>query len=167
MLTESVRTGKAFAHTVIDDHSRLAYVEICTDETADTAAGVFRRPVAWYAEHGVTVERVLSNNGNCYCSYAWREACADLKIRHKRTRPYRPQTNGKIERFHRPLGEGWAYARFYRSEAERRAALPGWLHFYNQHRAHSAIGGHSRISVSEAPARPQPLAERERSLHTV
>lgn len=140
------RTGKAFAHTVIDDHSRLAYVEICTDEKADTAVGVLQRAVAWFAEHGVTVERVLSDNGGCYRSFAWRTACADLNIKHKRTRPYRPQTNGKIERFHRTLGDGWAYARFYNSEAERRAALPGWLHFYNQHRAHSAIGGHPPIS---------------------
>lgn len=140
------RTGKAFAHTVIDDHSRLAYVEICTDEKADTAVGVLQRAVAWFAEHGVSVERVLTDNGGCYRSFAWRDACADLNIKHKRTRPYRPQTNGKIERFHRTLGEGWAYARFYNSEAERRAALPGWLHFYNQHRAHSAIGGHPPIS---------------------
>ncbi|MDQ4113637.1 MAG: IS481 family transposase, partial [Actinomycetota bacterium] len=114
------RTGKAFAHTVIDDHSRLAYVEICTDEKADTAVGVLQRAVGWFAEHGVSVERVLSDNGSCYRSFAWRDACADLNIKHKRTRPYRPQTNGKIERFHRTLGEGWAYARFYNSEAERR-----------------------------------------------
>ncbi|TQL66315.1 transposase IS481 family protein [Nocardioides albertanoniae] len=140
------RTGKAFAHTVIDDHSRLAYVEICTDEKADTAVGVLQRAVAWFTEHGVTVERVLSDNGSCYRSFAWRDACADLNIKHKRTRPYRPQTNGKIERFHRTLGEGWAYARFYNSEAERRAALPGWLHFYNHHRAHSAIGDQPPIS---------------------
>lgn len=140
------RTGKAFAHTVIDDHSRLAYVEICANEKADTAVGVLQRAVAWFAEHGVIVERVLSDNGSCYRSFAWRDACAELNIKHKRTRPYRPQTNGKIERFHRTLGEGWAYARFYNSEAERRAALPGWLHFYNHHRAHSAIGGHPPIS---------------------
>ena len=83
---------------------------------------------------------VLSDNGSAYKSYAWRDACAALGIRHKRTRPYRPQTNGKIERFHRTLADGWAYARFYGSEAERRAALPGWIHFYNHHRHHSAIG---------------------------
>ena len=136
------RTGKAFLHTVIDDHSRVAYVEICVDEKADTAAGVLRRAVAWFAERGVTVERVLSDNGGCYRSFAWRDACEELNIKHRRTRPYRPQTNGKIERFHRTLGDGWAYARFYSSEAERRAALPGWIHFYNHHRAHSAIGGH-------------------------
>ena len=135
------RTGKAFLHTVIDDHSRVAYVEICADEKADTAVGVLRRAVAWFAERGVTVERVLSDNGGCYRSFAWRDACAELGIKHKRTRPYRPQTNGKIERFHRTLADGWAYARFYESETARRTALPGWVHFYNHHRIHSATGG--------------------------
>jgi transposase InsO family protein len=140
------RTGKAFLHTVIDDHSRVAYAEICSDEKASTAAGVLERAVAWFTDRGVIVERVLSDNGSCYRSFAWRDACAALGIVHKRTRPYRPQTNGKIERFHRTLGDGWAYARFYNSEAERRAALPGWLHFYNHHRAHSAIGGEPPVS---------------------
>ena len=133
--------GTAFLHTVIDDHSRVAYVEICTDEKAATAIGVLERAVAWFAERGVTVERVLSDNGSCYRSFAWRDACAELGITHKRTRPYRPQTNGKIERFHRTLADGWAYARFYGSDTERRAALPGWIHFYNHHRIHSAING--------------------------
>ena len=140
------RTGKAFLHTVIDDHSRVAYVEICADEKAETAAGVLERAVAWFAEHGVTVERVLSDNGSCYRSHAWRDACTALGITHKRTRPYRPQTNGKIERFHRTLADGWAYARSYGSETERRQALPSWLHFYNQHRPHSAIGSQPPIS---------------------
>ena len=133
--------GTAYLHTVIDDHSRVAYAEICTDEKTQTAIGVLRRAVAWFAEHGVTVERVLSDNGSCYRSYAWRDACNELEICHKRTRPYRPQTNGKIERFHRTLGDGWAYARFYDSTQQRDAALPGWMHFYNHHRAHSALGG--------------------------
>ncbi|MAL07262.1 MAG: IS481 family transposase [Microbacterium sp.] len=134
------RTGTGFFHTVIDDHSRLAYVEEHDDERAETAVGVLRRAVAFFADHGVTVERVLSDNGSCYRSFAWRDACSTLGIVHKRTRPYRPQTNGKIERFHRTLADGWAYARFYSSETERREALPGWLHFYNHHRHHSAIG---------------------------
>jgi transposase InsO family protein len=140
------RTGTAFVHTVIDDHSRVAYVEICADEKAATAVGVLRRAVAWFADHGVAVERVLSDNGSCYRSHAWRDACAELGIRHKRTRPYRPQTNGKIERFHRTLADGWAYRRLYTSEAQRRAALPTWLHFYNHHRAHSAIGGRPPVT---------------------
>ncbi len=132
--------GTAFVHTVVDDHSRVAYVEICTDEKTQTAIGVLHRAIAWFADRGVIVERVLSDNGSCYRSYAWADACLELGITHKRTRPYRPQTNGKIERFHRTLADGWAYARFYASDAERRAALPGWLHFYNHHRTHSAIG---------------------------
>jgi transposase InsO family protein len=133
--------GTAFVHTVIDDHSRVAYAEICPDEKAATAIAVLRRAVAWFADHNVNVERVLSDNGSAYRSYAWRDACTGLGITPKRTRPYRPQTNGKIERFHRTLADGWAYARFYESSEQRNAALPGWLHFYNHHRAHSAIGG--------------------------
>ncbi len=133
--------GTAFLHTVIDDHSRVAYVEICADEKAQTAIGVLEHAVAWFADHGVSVERVLSDNGSCYRSHAWADACATLGITHKRTRPYRPQTNGKIERFHRTLADGWAYARLYASETDRRAALPDWLHFYNHHRIHSAIRG--------------------------
>jgi transposase InsO family protein len=140
------RTGKAFLHTVIDDHSRLAYIEIHTDEKAATAIGVLQRAVTWFADRGVTVQRVLSDNGSAYKSYAWRDACTELGITPKHTRPYRPQTNGKIERFHRTLSDGWAYARHYQSEAERRAALPIWLHFYNHHRPHSAIGGQPPIT---------------------
>ena len=143
------RTGVAFLHTVIDDHSRVAYVEICGDEKADTAVAVLERAVEWFAERGITVERVLSDNGSCYRSFAWRDACTALGIAHKRTRPYRPQTNGKIERFHRTLADGWAYARFYASDSERRSALPGWLHFYNHHRPHSAIGALPPISRIE------------------
>ena len=138
--------GTAYVHTVIDDHSRLAYAEIRTDEKAATAIGVLQRAVAWFSDHGVTIERVLSDNGSAYRSYAWRDACAELGITPKRTRPYRPQTNGKIERFHRTLADGWAYARFYQSTQQRNTALPGWLHFYNHHRAHSAIGGRPPIT---------------------
>lgn len=140
------RIGTAFVHTVIDDHSRMAYAEICTDEKASTAIAVLQRAVTWFADQGVKVERVLSDNGSAYRSYAWRDACAALDIKHKRTRPYRPQTNGKIERFHRTLADGWAYARLYESTEQRNAALPGWLHFYNHHRAHSAIGGRPPVT---------------------
>jgi transposase InsO family protein len=144
--------GTAFVHTVIDDHSRLAYAEIHADEQSATAIGVLRRAVAWFAERGVEVERVLSDNGSCYRSYAWRDSCAELGIKAKRTRPYRPQTNGKIERFHRTLADGWAYARFYDSTQQRNDALDGWLHFYNHHRAHSAIGGQPPITrVTNVP----------------
>ena len=140
------RIGTAFVHTVIDDHSRVAYAEICTDEKAATAIAVLQRAVAWFAERGVTVERVLSDNGSAYVSHAWRDACTELHITPKRTRPYRPQTNGKIERFHRTLADGWAYARLYGSTQQRDSALPGWLHFYNHHRAHSAIGGQPPVT---------------------
>jgi transposase InsO family protein len=138
--------GTCYLHTVIDDHSRVAYAEICADEKAVTAIGVLHRAVAWFADRRVSVERVLSDNGPAYKSHAWRQACNQLGIVHKRTRPYRPQTNGKIERFHRTLSDGWAYVRLYTSEAERRAALPGWLHFYNHHRPHSAVGGQPPIN---------------------
>jgi transposase InsO family protein len=127
------RTGVAFLHTVVDDHSRVAYAEIHKDEKAITAIGVLQRAVRWFADHGVVVERVLSDNGACYRSGIWRDTCAVLGVIPKRTRPYRPQTNGKAERFHRTLADGWAYARFYDSEQQRR-------------RAHSAIGGQPPIS---------------------
>jgi transposase InsO family protein len=136
----SPHLGHAFVHTVIDDHSRVAYAEIHDDERTETALGVLRRAVSWFSDHGVTVERVLSDNGPAYRSHAWRDACAELNIKHKRTRPYRPQTNGKIERFHRTLADGWAFSKHYSTESARRNALPAWLHFYNQHRPHTAIG---------------------------
>lgn len=132
--------GYAFVHTVIDDNSRVAYAEIHDDERAETAIGVLRRAVSWFADRGVTVERVLSDNGSAYRSHAWRHACVDLEISPKFTRPRRPQTNGKIERFHRTMADGWAYSKHYNSESARRAALPAWLHFYNDHRPHTAIG---------------------------
>lgn len=140
------KMGTAFVHTVIDDHSRVAYAEIHGDEKSVTAIGVLQRAVAWFADRDVTVERVLSDNGSCYRSHAWRDACIELGITPKRTRPYRPQTNGKIERFHRTLNDGWAYARFYGSESARREALPGWIHQYNHHRPHTAIGNQPPIS---------------------
>jgi Integrase core domain/leucine-zipper of insertion element IS481 len=132
--------GHAHIHTVIDDHSRVAYAEIHDDETAATAIAVLTRAVAWFAARGVRVESVLSDNGSAYRSNAWRDTCRDLGLRHRRTRPYRPQTNGKIERFHRTMSDGWAYARHYNSEQARRAALDSWMHYYNHHRNHSAIG---------------------------
>jgi transposase InsO family protein len=132
--------GHAFVHTVVDDHSRVAYAEIHDDETADTAIAVLRRAVSWFAMRGVAVERVISDNGSCYKSKAWRHACGELGLRHTRTRPYRPQTNGKAERFHRTMAAEWAFSRHYHTESQRRSALPTWLHTYNYHRQHSAIG---------------------------
>ena len=135
------RIGTAFVHTVIDDHSRVAYAEIRDDEKAVTAIDVLRNAVAWFTARGVTIERVLSDNGAAYKSYAWHDTCAELGITVKKTRPYRPQTNGKVERFHRTLTDGWAIARFYNSEQARRKALPAFLHHYNHHRPHTATGG--------------------------
>ena len=140
------RLGTVFVHTVVDDHSRVAYAEIRADETAATAIDVLGNAVAWFAARGVTVERVLTDNGSAYKSRAWHDACTQLGIRPKKTRPYRPQTNGKVERFHRTMTDGWARRRFYSSEHARRAALPAWLHHYNHHRPHTAIGGRSPVT---------------------
>ena len=140
------KMGTAFVHTVIDDHSRVAYAEIHDDETAATATAVLTTGVAWFAERGVTVHRVLSDNGSAYKSHLWRDTCHQLGITMKKTRPYRPQTNGKIERFHRTLADGWAFTKFYSSEKARRAALPAFLHDYNHHRPHTAIGKHPPIT---------------------
>ncbi|MGY1837693.1 IS481 family transposase, partial [Blastococcus sp. SYSU DS0510] len=140
------KMGTAFVHTVIDDHSRVAYAEIHDDETAATAIGVLRNAMAWFAARGITVERVLSDNGSAYRSHAWRDACAELAITPKRTRPYRPQTNGKIERFHRTMSDGWAFRRQYLSESARRKALPAWLHEYNHHRPHTATDNRPPIT---------------------
>ena len=118
--------GHCFVHTVIDDHSRVAYAEIHDDEKAVTAVGVLQRATAWFDQRGITVERVISDNGAAYRSKLWQQTCRDVGITPKWTRPYRPQTNGKIERFHRTLTDGWAYARHYLSEQERRNALGRW-----------------------------------------
>ena len=111
-----------------------------------TAAGVLHRAVAWFAERGVVVERVLTDNGGAYVSHLWRDTCAELGITPKKTRPRRPQTNGKAERWHRTMADGWAYKKLYTSENARRAALAGWLHQYNHHRPHSALGGQPPIT---------------------
>jgi transposase InsO family protein len=136
------KLGYGYLHNAIDDHSRLAYTEILPDERKDTAAAFWARAAAWFAAHGIPViERVLTDNGACYRSHAFAAALAQTGTVHKRTRPYRPQTNGKVERFNRTLLDEWAYAHLYRSETERRAALPAWLHYYNHHRHHTALGG--------------------------
>ncbi|KQR64184.1 transposase [Arthrobacter sp. Leaf337] len=134
------RPGYAFLHNAVDDHSRLAYTEILTDEKKDTAAGFWARANAYFESHGITVKRVLTDNGSCYRSYAFKDALGP-DIKHKRTRPYRPQTNGKVERYNRTMLDEWAYARPYRSEAERVAAFADWLHHYNHHRGHTSLKG--------------------------
>jgi transposase InsO family protein len=127
-------------HVAIDDATRLAYVEVLPDEKATTAVAFLRRAIAFYGRHGITVERVLTDNGSPYRSTVHAIACRMLGIRHLRTRPYRPQTNGKAERFIRTMLAGWAYGAIYGSTAERTAALDGWLWQYNHHRKHSALG---------------------------
>ncbi|MFJ6281352.1 IS481 family transposase [Arthrobacter subterraneus] len=134
------RPGYHFIHNTIDDHSRLAYSEILTDEKKDTIVAFWNRAVTWYESQGITVKRVLTDNGNGYRSHAFKAALGDT-IKHKRTRPYRPQTNGKVERFNRTLLDEWAYAEPYRSEADRVAAFGDWLHHYNHHRGHTSLKG--------------------------
>ena len=127
-------------HVAIDDATRLAYAEVLPDEKASTAVAFLRRAIEFYARHGITVERVITDNGSPYRSAAHAVACRVLGVRHLRTRPYRPQTNGKAERFIRTLLGGWAYGAIYSSSRERTAALDGWLWTYNHRRRHSAIG---------------------------
>ena len=138
--------GYSYLHTAIDDHSRLAYSEILPDERKETAVAFWTRAHHWFTAAGITIERVMTDNGSCYKSFLWRDALATAAISHKRIRPYRPQTNGKVERFNRTLLDEWAYARPYRSETERRAAFDTWLHNYNHHRGHTALGGHPPAS---------------------
>jgi Integrase core domain/leucine-zipper of insertion element IS481 len=132
--------GWEFVHIAIDDCTRLAYAEVLNDERAATAVGFLRRAVAFFERHGMTVERLITDNGSAYRSTVHAIACRALGIRHLRTRPYRPQTNGKAERFIRTLMGGWAYGALYRNSTERTAALDGWLDHYNHHRRHSALG---------------------------
>jgi transposase InsO family protein len=126
-------------HVCVDDATRLAYVEVLPDEKARTAVGFLKRALAFYAAHGVTVERVMTDNGPAYLSIAHAIACRAFGIRHLRTRPYRPQTNGKAERFIRTMLGGWAYGAIYRDSAQRTAALYGWLEFYNWRRPHGSL----------------------------
>jgi transposase InsO family protein len=132
--------GWEYVHVCVDDYSRLAYAEVLPDEKATTAIGFLNRAVAFYRRHGVQVERVLTDNGSAYVSALHALACKALGIRHLRTRPRRPQTNGKAERFIRTLINSWAYGAIYRSSHERTRALDGWLWHYNHRRRHSALG---------------------------
>ena len=138
--------GWDFVHIAVDDATRLAYAEVLSDEKAATAVGFLRRAVAFFARHGITVERVLTDNGSPYRSTIHALACRALDLRHLRTRPRRPQTNGKAERFIRTLQAGWAYGAIYGSSRERTAALDGWLWHYNHRRRHQAIGRQAPIT---------------------
>jgi transposase InsO family protein len=132
-------TGWEYVHVAIDDATRLAYVEVLSDEKAITAVGFLRRAVHHFASYGITTERLITDNSSPYRSTVHAIACRTLGIRHLRTRPYRPQTNGKAERFIRTMLGGWAYSAIYRSSTERNAALTGWLDRYNTRRPHGAI----------------------------
>jgi transposase InsO family protein len=147
-------TGWEFVHVCVDDATRLAYVEVLADEKGATAAAFLRRAVAWLEGMGVTVERVLSDNGACYRSEVHARTCTELGMRHLFTRPYRPRTNGKAERFIQTLTNRWAYGAIYGSSAERTAALPGWLDHYNFRRRHGSLGHRppaARLAELEQP----------------
>jgi transposase InsO family protein len=141
-------SGYTHIHTAIDAYSRLAYSEFAGTENTTNCVAFLGRAVAWFADQGIAIERVLTDNGNGYKSHDWAHACLELGIAHTRTKPYHPATNGKVERFNRTLADEWAYARLWRSEASRARGLDRFLHRYNHHRHHTAIGGTPASRVS-------------------
>jgi transposase InsO family protein len=142
----SARQGWEFVHVAIDDASRVSYAEILADESGASVATFLRAAVAWFARLDVKVQRVLTDKGSGYVSSQFRDTCAALGIRHKRTRPYTPRTNGKVERLIQTLLREWAYRFTYATSAERRRWLTPYLHFYNTHRSHSALGYNPPLS---------------------
>jgi transposase InsO family protein len=138
--------GWEYVHVAVDDYSRLAYAEVLADETAATAIGFLKRARAFFARYGINVEQILTDNGSAYRATVHALACKTLGIQHRRTRPYRPQTNGKAERFIRTLTNGWAYGAIYGSSQERTRALDGWLWHYNHRRRHSALSHQAPIT---------------------
>ena len=142
----SGKAGYAFVHSAIDDHCRLAYSEVHDDETTATVIGFWTRAVAFFADHNITISEVMTDNGPAYRSDALAELLAEQGIEHLFTRPYRPQTNGKVERYQRTMRDEWGYGKAYASESARRNALTKWLHIYNHHRPHTALGGKPPIS---------------------
>ena len=137
---DSEGAGWEYVHVCVDDYSRVAYAEVLPDQRQHTAVAFLRRACAWFAQFGIVVKRVLTDNGSCYSSKLWDRVCREMRIRAKKTRPYRPQTNGKAERFIQTLLREWAYARAYRTSIERQQVLPIYLTHYNQHRDHSSLG---------------------------
>ena len=138
--------GWEYVHVAIDDASRLAYAEVLEDERTHSAAAFLRRALAWYAAHGITTQALLTDNGSCYVARSFAGLCGDFGIHHHRTRPYRPRTNGKAERFIQTLLREWAYGFAYATSSARTERLPPYLHFYNHHRAHTALGRNPPIS---------------------
>jgi transposase InsO family protein len=150
----SQRTGRnkgwEFVHVCVDDHSRIAFTRIMPDQKAVSATAFLKAAVAYYQSLGIAVERVMTDNGSCYKSFAWRDTCKDLAIKHIRTKPYTPRTNGKAERFIQSALREWAYAKAYPNSGQRAQELPHWLHHYNWHRPHAGIKGCTPISRSGA-----------------
>jgi transposase InsO family protein len=138
--------GWEYVHVCIDDHSRVGFADIRPDQKKRSATSFLKAAVAYYASLGVTVERVMTDNGSCYKSYAFRRACKRLGLRHIRTKPYTPKTNGKVERFIQTSLREWAYAYAYENSGQRKQQLPTWLHRYNWHRPHAGIGDKTPIS---------------------
>ena len=135
------RVGYTFLHSMVDDHTRLAYSEFCPDEKANTCIRFIQRARHWFAEHGVMIQAVMTDNGVGYRSLLFADTLESVDIDHVRTRPYRPETNGKVERYQRTLATEWAYANTWTSDQQRADALDDWLHQYNHHRYHTAIDG--------------------------
>lgn len=143
----STRVGYDYAHAIVDDHSRLAFVELHDEETATTVTGFLERALAFFAEHGIVAKRLMTDNAFCYVkNRSLRELLTHHGIRHLTTRPYRPRTNGKVERFHQTMAREWAYGLAYRSHRQRNSALPHWLDHYNRGRPHSSLGDRPPIS---------------------
>lgn len=145
--TKDRRAGYRYIHTALDDRTRIVYSEIHNDDQAATAAGFWGRAAAWYLDIGITPQRVITDNGACYRSGLWHRACHATGTAVEKTRPYQPQTNGKVERFPRILLEEWAYIRPWYSETQRARAYHGFIHFYNHHRAHGALGWQTPTST--------------------
>jgi len=135
------RVGNDYAHAIVDDHSRLAYVELHDDQRAATVTAFVIRALAFFARHGIQPRRLMTDNAFTYVkNRSLRELLAEQKIRHLRTQPYRPRTNGKVERFHQTMGREWAHGRSYPSSQQRASLLGDWLDHYNHRRPHSALG---------------------------
>ena len=142
----SPRAGWQHVHVAVDDHTRLAYAEVLLSDRRADALAFLERALRWFAAQGITVEEVMTDNGSAYRSRAWRVCCEQLGLRHLRTRPYTPRTNGKAERFIQTLLRSWAYGCAYLSSAHRSRALAGWLRWYNRRRPHGSLGGRPPIS---------------------
>jgi transposase InsO family protein len=150
--TRSRGAGWDFVHVAVDDHSRLAYAEILADETAASCVSFLRRAHAWFAQQGITIRRLLTDNGSGYLSHRFRDACQALRLRHLRTKPRTPQTNGKAERFIQTMLREWAYGRYYLTSAHRASQLARWLRYYNHERPHASLSYLPPISRRPSPS---------------